>query len=305
VAAAPYDLALRGELLKHYFLSHSPQEKASAIPHILWIINNAPEADIAGSAYTALNPSTDPIAYVEARDAWLRQIDAHSDNPKVLLNAAQFLAGHDQQLAVEVLKRGAALWPGSARWHRRLANLVIYEAKASGTPDRRDSARLALAELESSIPPNLSPASMLLELPTLAELALVAEKDDRATAYATELLRLADQLPRHSQQGYAVHEGHRVLGHLALRRDDVEEAKIHLIRAGQTRGSASLDTFGPELTLAQALLARGEREVVIEYLRLCSRFWRGHDTALNAWMDEIRAGQTPLLDRFAAAPDGS
>src|SRR5215510_9360751 len=41
VAAAPYDTALRSELLKHYFLCRSREEKAAAIPHILWIINNA------------------------------------------------------------------------------------------------------------------------------------------------------------------------------------------------------------------------------------------------------------------------
>jgi hypothetical protein len=97
-----------------------------------------------------------------------------------------------------------------------------------------------------------------------------------------------------------VHEGHRVLGHLDLKAGDVEAAKKHLLEAGKTPGSPQLDSFGPELTLASDLLARGEREAVVEYLRQISRFWKGREEALEEWIILIQAGKTPELNRFRA-----
>jgi len=97
-----------------------------------------------------------------------------------------------------------------------------------------------------------------------------------------------------------VHEGHRILGHLELKAGDVEAAKKHLLEAGATPGSPSLNSFGPELTLANDLLAKGERDAVIEYLRLISRFWQGREDALESWIILIQGGKTPELNRFRA-----
>jgi hypothetical protein len=110
----------------------------------------------------------------------------------------------------------------------------------------------------------------------------------------------ARHLPRNGNYGNAVHEGHRVLGHLDLKAGDVEAAKKHPLEAGKTPGSPQLDSFGPELTLASDLLARGEREAVVEYLRQISRFWKGREEALEEWIILIQAGKTPELNRFRA-----
>ena len=47
------------------------------------------------------------------------------------------------------------------------------------------------------------------------------------------------------------------------------------------------------MQLAEELLGRGERQVVLEYLKLCALHWEGDQ--LREWADEIRAGGVPDL----------
>ena len=52
------------------------------------------------------------------------------------------------------------------------------------------------------------------------------------------------------------------------------QASRHLIESAQTEGSPVLCSFGPRMVLAKELLGRGETEVVLQYLKLCSAFWK-------------------------------
>lgn len=128
-------------------------------------------------------------------------------------------------------------------------------------------------------------------------------ENDKAEAYARELLDLAEASARDWNYGNAVHDGHRILGQLALQRGDGRSAKEHLLAAGETPGSPQLDSFGPELTLANDLLAAGERATVVAYLKACERFWKTRGDDLRTWIAAIEAGETPVLDRsFWARP---
>jgi hypothetical protein len=64
--------------------------------------------------------------------------------------------------------------------------------------------------------------------------------------------------------GDAVHQGNIVLGRLALRSGEVEEAKRYLLLAGKTPGSTSLASQGPSMALARNLLERGESAAVLQ-----------------------------------------
>ena len=96
--------------------------------------------------------------------------------------------------------------------------------------------------------------------------------------------------------GHVVHWANVRLGRLALRDGDVAAAKRYLLAAGRAPGSPALKSFDPDLELAQELLTRGEREVVIEYLRLCAGFWER--PRLERWISVLAAGGTPRLDRY-------
>ncbi len=130
-------------------------------------------------------------------------------------------------------------------------------------------------------------------LDKFAVAALNADEVEKAAAYANELLDLAPQYPHDWNYGNAVHHGHMVLGHLALREGDLEQAKHHLLESGRTPGSPQLKLFGPEMSLAKELLERGERESVLEYLALCREFWEMGGEDLDEWTATVRDGGIP------------
>ena len=116
---------------------------------------------------------------------------------------------------------------------------------------------------------------------------------EEAAAYARELLALAPTFAKDWDFGGAVHDGHLVLGRVALRRKDVESARAHLLQAGQTPGGPGLNTFGPNMSLAKDLLERGERSVVLEYFARCRKFWTMGGKDLDRWADDVARGQMP------------
>ncbi len=47
------------------------------------------------------------------------------------------------------------------------------------------------------------------------------------------------------------------------------------------------------MVLARELLARGERDVVLDYLERCSSFWQYGADKLSRWAGAIERGKTP------------
>ncbi|WP_292935962.1 hypothetical protein [Noviherbaspirillum sp.] len=93
-----------------------------------------------------------------------------------------------------------------------------------------------------------------------------------------------------------VYRANTVLGLVALKSGNVEQAKTHLIESAKVPGSAVLSTFGPNTVLARTLLLAGEKQAVIEYLTLCEKFWKV-DT-LRDWKSMIENGETPPFSQY-------
>jgi hypothetical protein len=133
----------------------------------------------------------------------------------------------------------------------------------------------------------------LLGLDYRVQNALRRQQFDRAAGLANALLEVAREYPDDWNYGNAVHKGHLALGWVRLQEGDIEGAKHRLLEAGRTVGSAQLNTFGPNMSLAAELLRRGESEAVLEYLRLCREFWEMGNKQLDYWQWQIRSGQEP------------
>jgi hypothetical protein len=86
-----------------------------------------------------------------------------------------------------------------------------------------------------------------------------------------------------------------VLGMIALRKGDVPQAKRDLAESANIEGSPTLDSFGPNMLLAKALLERGEHEAVLEYFESCRSFWTMGAKQLDAWAATVRSGGVPLF----------
>jgi hypothetical protein len=121
---------------------------------------------------------------------------------------------------------------------------------------------------------------------------------------ATEYLELANTYRCNWNYGNAVHDANRYLGLISLKKGDTDAAIVYLREAGKSTGSPQLDTFGPELDLANALLKGGRTEAVQVYLKDVKKFWKMDNGQVAGWLAAIDAGETPELDRFATQRSG-
>jgi ATP/maltotriose-dependent transcriptional regulator MalT len=175
-------------------------------------------------------------------------------------------------------------WAEASRLSIRINAALLLRNRSQGTPS------LELQHLETFA--GSDPISRNPFLPRMARAAFAAGDMARAERYAEEALQAA-QRGVFWWTGDAVHQGNIVLGRLALRRGDVEEAKRRLLAAGKTAGSSSLGSLGPNMQLAKDLLDRGEKETVAAYLEECGSFWEGNRGKLAEWIVLVRAGLKP------------
>jgi len=118
-----------------------------------------------------------------------------------------------------------------------------------------------------------------------------AEAFDKAEQYAKELLE-------QTSEGNAVHDGNMVLGLVALDAGDTDKAKSYLLALARVIDGASITTSGPNMSLAKAFLEQGEKEIVLEYSALCSKFWK--KDKLDEWIAQVRRNEIPKFGAHLA-----
>jgi hypothetical protein len=58
-------------------------------------------------------------------------------------------------------------------------------------------------------------------------------------------------------------------------------------------GSPQMNSFGPNMQLAKALLEKGEKDVVLEYFKRCATFWKMGKSQLAGWTASVKTGEIP------------
>ena len=151
----------------------------------------------------------------------------------------------------------------------------------------------------------VDPGYRTLLLPVLASLAFEVNDDKAAKTYATQALDVAPQrsdiIDGIAVGPQAIHDANDVLGRIALRDGDVQLAKEYLLKAAGTPGGGSMSTVGPRMMLAQALLVRGEPDVVLEYLEKIKASWKSGVVQLDHWIAAIRRGKSERLNLVNAS----
>jgi len=132
-------------------------------------------------------------------------------------------------------------------------------------------------------------------LDTAAKTAFELGQYDQATAYAQELIALAAKFKDDWNYSSAVHNANIIMGRAALLKNDINSAKQFLLAAGKVPYSKILDNRGADLQLAGALLARGQRETVNQYLQDCTRLWPHDRNRLEHWRQQLAEGKNPNL----------
>jgi hypothetical protein len=161
-----------------------------------------------------------------------------------------------------------------------------------------NSAARYLSVVEPELYQTEDPSERRFLLLRLAPAALAAGANEKARTYSAELMALGESqksFPGFGPSLYsdATHIGNLVLGQLALMDGDVAKAKGHLLSAGDVPGSAVLKSFGPNMLLAKELLKRGERDVVVQYLDACGKFWQLERGKLDQWKKIIEQRGMP------------
>ena len=177
-------------------------------------------------------------------------------------------------------------WAEAQRIASRLDNSLSWAARKhdQASPD------LELSHVELMAGKDATRRTPLL--PRLAKAAYDAHQSAKAAAYAGQALEAA----RHGVfwwTGDAVHQGNIVLGRLALDSGDIQDAKSYLLAAGKAPKSSFLTVFGPNMGLARDLLARGEKDAVVQYLEECGNLWTADRGKLAEWLALTRAGLKP------------
>ena len=278
---SPTDLDIRIRLVAyHWFRQYN---SAKTLEHALWIIEHRPESPITEGAYCVPNRISNPLAYDKAAELWQLHAKESGTNIAILSHAANFFRLFEHEKAESYLERCRRLDPDSAEWPQRLGNLYL-----------RTGSDKALAAFESALSKEEGGGRYFM-LADVAEAALAAGDLEKAERYATELLDASVERRPGWNYGNAVHHGNLVLGQVALQKGDVERAELHLRRAGHTPGSPQLGSFGPSMKLALELLDKNRKKAVIEYLKLCGKFWNKLQT--DAWIRAIEKGVTPDFGR--------
>ena len=138
-----------------------------------------------------------------------------------------------------------------------------------------------------------SEEDLFYALPSASMAAFQLGKHKRARELAERTLEIAGSYRSNWNYGNAVHFAHTVLGLLALNEGDVALAVEHLQKAGATPGSPQLNSFGPTMQLAKALLRSGRSEPVLAYFEQCRSFWKMGSVWLDLWREKVRAGGIP------------
>jgi tetratricopeptide (TPR) repeat protein len=289
----PNDLSMRTILLAYYEGKHESQVSEAKQRHVLWIIENHPESEIAGSPECLVLEPVNQVYFDEAKKRWLKQVDLHKNNPDVLGNAASFFLLSDRELAEALLKQAETLDPKTSAWPERLGDLYSSELEDTFGKVRSKLAAQSLQKYERA----LSLAEYDFEkadlLGSVAKAAFDAGNLIRAKAYASHLLKKYGRDKDFPSYDDAVFEGNQILGRVALRNGNITRAKVHLLDSVRISGSPTLSTFGPDMTLAKELLERAQKTAVIEFLHLCAKFWKDEGGLLKDWEADIRKGRMP------------
>lgn len=287
----PRDVSSRTKLLGYYFGRQFQNQSAREAKrkHVLWLIVNSPESEVLGLPYGTLDAILDKEAYSQGKKAWINQLKRRPANLKLLEHSANFFQLHDRELAVESLQTARPLDMENPKWPTKLGHLYSLGMMKKSLKVKTNAAGKALEQFEIAYKLSSDVERDAL-LQSLAKVALEANNTKKATGYAEKML---SQNNSGWNYGNNIHHGNIILGRIALTLDDVEEAKERLIKAGKTPGSPQLNSFGPNMTLAKKLLQKGEKDVVLKYIELCSKFWKMGKDRLDKWSVVVKDGKIP------------
>jgi len=295
-------LVLLGYYRKKLLETESKESEKTYQEHLVYLIQHFSENGIFSSPLFELQPefAFDENIYNYVKPLWLKCIKDNPDNYKIFENAATFFLPFDKNLTEKLLLKAKELEPDNTSVVENLSRVYDLDKDTKNNESRRKNIIKSLAQLELALNEvSISDRNQkILNFVRIIETALLANMLDEVSKYSNILLKVIREYHKEgAPDGDVIHDVNIVLGQMAFQLGNIEQAKIHLVDAGKTPGSPKLDSFGPDTTLAEKLLSIGELDTVINYLELCKKFWEINPDKLDKWIDLIKNGKIPELDK--------
>lgn len=274
--------------------SFSQDDWANELRHILWMIRNRPKSEVIihwGGDFRV--KKTDP-PYVQAKTAWLDHLEKRPNDLQLLRGAARFLQWKDDQLSISLLERGFKLEPSNNEWANRLGESYFYLALSRKTAEKKRKPLMEKALRYTEIDYR-SEKNQHFKNRMHSRLAVSAYKSgnlEKSQLYAQRMLSHPTGCAYTNEN---IYHGHNLLGRIALRQQDVDEARQQLLTAGKkSRCPGFVNT-----ALAKELLQFGETEVVLTYFKHLKKQRGDFDHAdIDKWVIAIENGDMPQFRRL-------
>ncbi len=295
----PSNLEIRSKLLAYYF-SKSLKDKSVREKYqknIIFLIKNFPKEEIFQHSEAHLNHILDKEAYIEAKNLWLENLKKYPEDIKIITNAAAFFTLSDKDISKELYIKAKKIEPENMEWPYKLGHLYSLEMIGKGKDEKKILAKKTIEEFEIALKLSKNEEDKFYILTNILKFIFETEDYAKAKGYAISTLEMAEKFKDNWNYGNAYFYGNILLGRISLREGNLEKAKEYLILAGNTPASPQLSSFGPSMILAKELLEKGEKDVVIEYLKLCSKFWKLGKEKLDKWLKEIEKGLIPDFEK--------
>jgi hypothetical protein len=315
----PDDIDIRIELISYYDRKDAPEAKKAAQAHRLWLIRNRPERPYYNELGFWNEENLKNPDYIALKEEWLKQVNLKKTNDKIRLGAARFLFQNEDALAEKLLKEGQQINPKLYDYSERLIELYEYRvngavsdyesAKAGGKDADIDAAlRKLLAEGEKGLAliakdEMLARSSDHFELVArLAEIALDLNELKKARAFAEAVLNEKKD-ESGDDDGWrdtdkAIYYGNTLLGRVALREGNTAKAREHLSASLAFPEDSDFELKDLKLDLAAELLAKGEKQAVLDYLARSEKLTTDEDNIkiFRRWQRLVKRNSFPYWD---------
>ncbi len=285
ILSEPENVNARISLVGYYWL-HSQRfdprriESIMWLKHVEWLICYHPGHAILYWPEANWMIGLDRDIDNRLTELWEIAISGASSDPKVLRNAASFFAQRDTSRSLEIALQARQLDSQSLDLRRDCAGYLSLLSRRKMCGEETERLVRLNEELLSLDPGDLD------VLQTIVYLSYQQENLAAARIYAQSILQI-----KNSDQF-----AHTIMGLLHLSEGSIEAAK------GELDASVGEVTSIPspfEFALADALLRRGQRDVVCRFLGRCRGSWYLGRPLLFAWaLLEVRLGGKPRLRRW-------
>lgn len=281
------------------------QKQKNVFEHYKWFVQNHPELSRKEVGLSATDLSVFNVRhpqYQELKSEWLKQVELRKGDSVVRLNAVDFFYLREWQVTENLLLEGEKIDAENYKLPLKLIEIYDDRFEESESDAERKALlvkifehgerTLTLLKQERTEARDIERENLLLKL---AKSAFELGNFEKAKAYATELILEFSDNSNDVKYAEAVHTGNIILGKVALSENNLAKAKEYLLIAARAPQHAHFKAIFPDLELARMLLAKEEKLVVMEYLKLCENLNDVNVKMLQRWQREIAEGKIPSL----------